>query len=337
MPRKYVKGAVYYDAKQVYAILAGGFRYLFWQISIFRSYIVNKFYASYRQQQEEVNTYFQAQSSYWKDIYEGHSLYAEIYRKRQAATLAWIDELALAAGSQVLEIGCGAGFLSVALAKRGLHVHAIDSTEAMVELARRHAQEFETSELLTVEIGDVYDLAFTDSSFDLVLALGVIPWLARPEFAIREMARVTRPVGRILLSADNKKRLDNLLDPWLNSLVVPVRRWVGGVLKRVRLLHKPPEMTEATYHPQRFIDDTLASAGLMKIKGMTIGFGPFTILRRKVLSEAHSIALHHRLQRLADRNVSLFRSTGIHYLVLAEKLASRAPEGSTSTRNSSCQ
>jgi 2-polyprenyl-3-methyl-5-hydroxy-6-metoxy-1,4-benzoquinol methylase len=292
--------------------------------SIFRSVIVSKPYTTYRQQQEEVNTYFQAQSSYWKEIYAGNNLFADIYRQRQAAALAWVDELALAPDSQVLEIGCGAGFLSVALAKRGLRVHAIDAAEAMVELTRQQAQEAGVAELVMVDIGDVYNLAFADDSFDLVIALGVIPWLAQPELAIREMARVTRFEGHILLTADNKQRLDNLLDPLLNPLIVPVRRWVGGKLRQVGLRRQPPDRTGASYHSARFINHTLANSGLTKIKGMTLGFGPFTFLRRKVFSDSRSIELHHRLQALADRRIPFFRSTGTHYLVLTKKLISEA-------------
>ena len=111
-------------------------------------------------QQEKVNAYFQAQSSYWKEVYVSEGVQAEIYRDRQATVLAWIDSLDLASGSQVLEIGCGAGLMAVALTQRGLRVHAIDSIEAMVELARRHALESGTSESLSVEVGDVYSLAF---------------------------------------------------------------------------------------------------------------------------------------------------------------------------------
>jgi ubiquinone/menaquinone biosynthesis C-methylase UbiE len=286
---------------------------------------VNKSIISHHQQQAEVNAHFQAQSSYWSEVYAGNNLYAEIYRARRDAVLAWVDELALAAGSRVLEIGCGAGFLSVALAQRGLHVQAIDSTEAMVELARQQAEEAEVSEHLSVEVGDVYALAFEDDAFDLVLAIGVIPWLARPELAVQEMARVSRPGGRVLLTADNQMRLSNLLDPLLNPVVVPLRRRVGSVLVRVGLHHRSPQGTAAIYHTPRFINNTLVSAGLLKIKGMTLGFGPLTFSRRKVLSESLGIALHHRLQRLADRNMPLFRSTGAHYLVLSSKPAVSQP------------
>src|SRR5712692_8756179 len=107
---------------------------------------VKKFVDSHFRKQEKVNTYFQSQSSYWKDVYASNDVQGEIFRDRHAAALAWIDSLALAPGSQVLEIGCGAGFMAVALAQRGFRVQAIDSAEAMVELARRHAAESGTTD-----------------------------------------------------------------------------------------------------------------------------------------------------------------------------------------------
>ena len=65
----------------------------------------------------------------------------------------------------MLEVGCGAGFMSVALAERGFRVQAIDSVDAMVEQARQHAMESGTAELLSLGVGDVYALAFEDESF----------------------------------------------------------------------------------------------------------------------------------------------------------------------------
>ena len=75
--------------------------------------------------------------------------------------------------------------------------------EAMVEQARQHAAESGVIESLSLDVGDVYALTFEDSSFVLVIAIGVIPWLARPELAMQEMARVTRAGGHVILTADN--------------------------------------------------------------------------------------------------------------------------------------
>jgi len=277
---------------------------------------------SFRQQQEKVNAHFQTQTSYWNDIYIGNTVYAEIYRARQAYALAWIDDLVLAPGSRVLDVGCGAGFLSVELAKRGLRVYAIDPAETMVELTRRHAEESGVTELLSVGIGDVCDLDFQDDSFDLVTALGVTSWLARPELAIREMARVTAPGGHVLLTEGNQAALHLLLDPWKNPALAPLRRAVKDMLERVKLLHPSPKPMAAV-RDRHFIDEAMVSAGLIKSRSMTLGFGTFTFLHYRVLPERLGIALHHRLQRLADRNVPLFRSIGMSYLVLATKLTLR--------------
>ncbi len=296
----------------------------------FGVFTVNQSTVSYRHRQEEVNAYFQSQSSSWKDIYAENSVQAEIYRARQARALAWIDELTLAPGSHVLEVGCGAGFLSVALAQRGLRVHAIDSAKAMVELARQHAAESGIADLLSVDVGDVYDLAFKDESFDLVVALGVIPWLARPELAMHEMARVSRPGGHVLLSADNRVALHLLLDPATNPALTPLRRAVKPIFKRIGLLHQSQGRTAEILHNSHFIDEALGNAKLIKTRDITLGFGPFTFLHYKFFPKFLGIAVQRHLQRLADRNLRLFRSSGSQYLVLARKSASVSSDRSIS-------
>ena len=274
---------------------------------------------SYRRQQENVNAYFQSQSAYWKDIYASNGVQAEIFRTRQMAVLDWIDKLALAPDSRVLEIGCGAGFMAVALARRGLRVYAIDSTEAMIEQVRRYAVESETAELLSLNVGDVYALTFEDNSFDLVIAIGVIPWLARPELAMREMARVTRSDGYVIITADNRARLIYLLDPWMNPALSSLRRSVKAVLERVGLFHRLPDVTMGTLHSSRFIDNALARVGLVKVKSITIGFGPFSFLRYKFIPAPLDVKLHRWLQRLADRKVPVMRTRGAQYLVMTKK------------------
>jgi ubiquinone/menaquinone biosynthesis C-methylase UbiE len=275
------------------------------------------------QEREIVNAYFHSQSFFWKNIYTSGGVYAEIHRNRHTTTLDWIDSLALVPGSHALDIGCGAGLMSVALSQRGFRVHAIDSVEAMIEQARKRAEENGTTDLLNVDIGDVYALAFEEDSFDLVVALGVIPWLERPELAIQEMARVTKPDGYVILTADNRARLTNLLDPWLNPVFVPFKYRVKNSLVRMGLRRRSSEDAGATCHSRRFIDDALTQVGLVKTKSITLGFGPFSLFRRRVIPEPLGIALHYRLQHLVDRNIPGFRSAGAHYIVLARKSSSR--------------
>lgn len=270
------------------------------------------------QEQENVNAYFQSRLSKWKNIYASDCPRGEIYRARQATVLDWIDDLALEPGSRMLEVGCGAGFLSIALAQRGFRLNAIDSVEAMVELANQHAVDAHITNLLSLDLGDVNSLAIEDNAFDLVVALGVIPWLERPELAMQEIARVTRPGGYVILTTDNWAGLISFLDPVHNPLLKPLKQGLNKVLRSVGLHYRVPIVTSQSC---RDMDKTLASFKLDKVRGKTLGFGPFTLFNRTVVPKAIGKWLHIRLQRLADRNIPGFRSTGKHYIILTRKSA----------------
>src|SRR5689334_9389754 len=83
--------------------------------------------------QQDVNTHFDATASYWDEVYRDQDLQGVIYQQRQTAVLEYVDQVKLQAQAQVLEIGCGAGHLTVRLAERDLQVSAIDASPGMVE------------------------------------------------------------------------------------------------------------------------------------------------------------------------------------------------------------
>jgi hypothetical protein len=150
-----------------------------------------------------------------------------------------------------------------------------------------------------------------------VIALGVLPWLQHPRRAVNEMARVVRPGGVIVLSADNRWRLNSLVGD--NPGLEPARalyRWLTPSRERgVRsLLHAPVTL-----------DRWLRAAGVFPLRRTTLGFGPLELARRPLLSEAAALRLHLRLQALADRGAPVVRSIGSHYLVAARKAAEAGP------------
>src|SRR5215211_2047402 len=87
------------------------------------------------------DSYFARKSPFWRDIYGGSDLRALIYQERFKRALDCIEQLGLPPGSRALEIGCGVGVLSIALAERGFAVTATDTVPEMCDLTRQNAAE----------------------------------------------------------------------------------------------------------------------------------------------------------------------------------------------------
>ena len=282
--------------------------------------------------QRLVDARFHNEAFVWSSVYEQHGVTAEIYRLRRDRALAIVEQLGFSEAS-TLEIGCGAGLLSVALAQRGYRVEATDRLDAMIRLTRDLAVTKGVSDRITVRMCDVHTLPFADDSFDVVIAIGVLPWLHSPEKALREIVRVLRDGGRLVVTADNRWPLTLLFDPLCSPLTEPIRRWARKVLQPLRLL-KRRQKPRLHLYSTRQVDELLAKAGLQKIYGTTIGFGPFVFLKCNLLPGTIATYAHARLQRLADRCVPFLRSAGIEYLALAKKQSSVGRQFNTRLQDS---
>ena len=105
------------------------------------------------------------------------------------------SDLPLSGDERALDVGCGAGALAYALAPLVGEVVGVDSSEDLVDVAREHAPPG-----ATFVLGDAEALPFPYGDFDLVGCLRVLHHVRRPELVVSEIARVTRPGGRILLA-----------------------------------------------------------------------------------------------------------------------------------------
>lgn len=269
--------------------------------------------------QDRVNEYFTEESQFWKDIYQQNDVYAAVHQLRRGLVLDWIDKMGPLPGLSALDIGCGAGLATLALAERGFTVTAMDSVQAMLDQTRHVVSKAGLERRVRIILGDSQELSFKDSSFSLVLALGVIPWLHSPERALLEMARVLKPGGYLIVSADNRWRLNHVLDPQRIPLLTPVRRKVRLTLEKWRLLKTCKCRWLNQFHSLHEFNCLLNLTGLEKKKQMTFGFGPFTFLNMQLFPSSAGIKVHKYLQGLAERNFPVIRSVGCQYLVLARK------------------
>lgn len=269
--------------------------------------------------QSQVSAHFEAQSPRWEEIYVARDVIAVVHQHRLALALSWVDASDLRAGARALELGCGAGLASVALAERGFEVLATDVVDVMMERARERVARSGLADRVRIERADAHDLRQAGGSFDLVMALGVFPWLHSPAQAAREMARVLRPGGVLIATIGNSARLPWLLDPLYTPALSGLRSVMKGVLERMGRPWRSP--LEPHTHPLGKAEwrALLSEAGFDVVRSTTFGFGPFTFLGRAMLPERASIALDRKLQGMADRRFALLRSTGAQHIALARK------------------
>jgi ubiquinone/menaquinone biosynthesis C-methylase UbiE len=104
--------------------------------------------------------------------------------------------LAPAGDERALDSGSGAGALAFALAPHVREVVAVDLVPELLAQGRRRAEGVANVEFVE---GDATALSFERAWFDLAGSLRTLHHLARPELAVAELARVTRPGGRVLV------------------------------------------------------------------------------------------------------------------------------------------
>lgn len=133
-------------------------------------------------------------------------------------------------GTEVLEVGVGTG-KNMSHYPAVAHITGIDLTPGMLEQARKKARTSGIDSHVDLQLGDAQALDFPDNSFDTGLATFVFCSVPDPVLGLREMKRVVRPGGKVLLLEHMRSPNSTLgvLMDLLNPLVV---RMVGANINR---------------------------------------------------------------------------------------------------------
>jgi len=126
--------------------------------------------------------------------------FTRIAQAIRASEAAFVASLGIAPGLKVLDLGCGDGSTALPAAALGAEVLGVDIAANLVEAGNRRAREAGLANLRFQE-GDASNLAgLADGAFDLVVSAFGAMFAPRPFDVAREMVRVTRSGGRIVMA-----------------------------------------------------------------------------------------------------------------------------------------
>lgn len=118
--------------------------------------------------------------------------------------LDWIDGLASLAGKDVLDVGCGGGILSDAMARRGARVTGIDLSSKALKVAQLHALEAGTPDLSYREISAEALAAEQPGRYDVVTCMEMLEHVPDPASVVRACAALAKPGGWVFFSTINR-------------------------------------------------------------------------------------------------------------------------------------
>ena len=109
-------------------------------------------------------------------------------------------EVGLKDADIVLDVGCGSGVVTRDIARltKGC-VIGVDGSIDMIKVADEILRDYDNVELC---VGDAHLLPFNDNTFDIVTCNLLLMWADDPQMVVNEMARVTRPGGKVLASLE---------------------------------------------------------------------------------------------------------------------------------------
>lgn len=133
-----------------------------------------------------------------REFYEQYVKYYDKFYEESRRNMNYVKY----GGKRILEIGCGLGANAMHFARGGADVTAIDLSDTSVKCARRL---FEYRGLTgVIEQGNAEKLEFPDDNFDMVCSLGVLMLVPDMNAAIREIYRVMRPGGEVMVMLYNR-------------------------------------------------------------------------------------------------------------------------------------
>jgi SAM-dependent methyltransferase len=262
---------------------------------------------------EMIVSFFDEEYSWWADVYRedlprGFFSY-EMRRRLQLVTELLSAQIRKMDNPDVLECGCGSGDLLALLAPLRCRLTGLDVNQRYLGLAAGR------SPAATLVIGNAERLPFPDASFDVVYSVGVLSYLKDDRIAAREIARVTRDGGFVLISVPNYRMLHMLLNPYF--IFRFFKRMLGRGGQRANARFDESKIRRYSLPRLRALVHEL---DLHEIRSMCTSYGPLTFWQSEVFPLAASIRISEFMRNLSDRKWgAALRRVGNHFIITLRK------------------
>jgi len=178
-----------------------------------------------------IETYFDANAKDWSDLYDHATRVNDlVLADRKNAAVANLAKH-VGPGSYVLDVGCGAGMTSIDLMRLGCRVHGVDISAKMLDHARENfARAGMDASKWELTCDGLFGAELESESFDAIAGLGFLQYQDDEAAALRELYRVLKPGGVLVITGPTQRRLAN----WLG-----MARYYYGARRRLKRLLKP--------------------------------------------------------------------------------------------------
>ena len=185
-----------------------------------------------------------------------------------------VDALALPDGARVLDLCTGTADLAIATvqASRGTSVVGVDFAGAMLSLGLSKIRAASLDDRVRLVRGDAAAIPVGTGSCDAATIAFGIRNVAEPERALREIARVLRPGGRLAILEFGQPRVPGLrtLYSWYFRYLLPV---VGRLVSRHQSAYSYLPASVGTFPPPAEFSRTLAATGFSQVRAVPLTFG----------------------------------------------------------------
>lgn len=181
-------------------------------------------------------------------------------------------------GERILDVAAGTGTMSAKYAADGAHVTALDFSQGMLNEARRRHGDDPRIEFVQ---GDATKLPFDDATFEATTVSFGIRNVNDPQSALREMRRVTKPGGRIVVcefSRPVNAAASAFYDTW-NTYVIPVLAKVASTDPEA---YEYLDQSIDAWADQRTFAGWLREAGFQDVRWRNLSFGIVALHKGRV-------------------------------------------------------